>query len=50
MSVNHQPFRPFLLLLTVQRQYFNMADYREWKEANEAESKNGKKGNEGKAA
>jgi putative transposase len=32
------------------RLYFNMADYREWKEANEGESKNGKKGNEGKAA
>jgi hypothetical protein len=28
----------------------NMADYREWKEANKEVSKNGKKGNEGKAA
>ena len=32
------------------RLYFNMADYREWKEANEAASKNGEKENEGKAA
>jgi hypothetical protein len=30
--------------------YFNMADYREWKEANEAASKNEEKENEEKAA
>lgn len=32
------------------RLYFNMADYREWKEAKEAASKNEEKENEGKAA
>ena len=32
------------------RLYFNMADYREWKEANKGVSKNEEKEDEGKAA